>query len=73
MAQSSFAAGTKFVRDGLSCWKTITKAGCEHFPMTTGSRKKAAQWPSFNWVNTTLGNIKTALAGTYQNVSKQHP
>ena len=40
--------------------------------MLTGSGKKAAQWPSFNWVNTTLGNIKTALAGTYHHVSQKH-
>lgn len=72
LAQSSFAAGTNVVSDGLSCWRTVTKAGCDHFPMTTGSGKKAAQWPSFNWVNTTLGNIKTALAGTYHHVSHKH-
>ena len=72
LAQSSFAAGTNVVSDGLSCWQTVTKAGCDHFPMTTGSGKKAAQWPSFNWVNTTLGNIKTALAGTYHHISAKH-
>jgi transposase-like protein len=72
LAQSSFAAGTNVVSDGLSCWQTVTKAGCGHFPMATGGGKKAAQWPSFNWVNTTLGNIKTALAGTYHHVSKKH-
>ena len=92
LAQSSFAAGTNVVSDGLSCWQTVTKAGCDHFPMTTGSGKKAAQWPSFTlrwllpslasrseplacwrgWVNTTLGNIKTALAGTYHHVSAKH-
>ena len=72
LAQSSFAAGTNVVSDGLSCWQTVTKAGCDHFPMTTGSGKKAAQWPSFNWVNTTLGNIKTAIAGTYHHVSAKH-
>jgi len=26
----------------------------------------------FKWVNTTLGNIKTALAGTYHHVSPKH-
>jgi hypothetical protein len=50
----------------------VTKAGCDHFPMTTGSGKKAARWPSFKWVNTTLGNIKNALAGTYHRVSEKH-
>ena len=40
--------------------------------MLSGSGKKAAQGPSFNQVNTTLGNIKTALAGTCHHVSKNH-
>ena len=26
----------------------------------------------FTWVNTALGNIKTALAGTYHHVSAKH-
>ena len=72
LAQSSFAAGSNVVSDGLRCWQAVGKAGCDHFPMSTGSGKKAAQWPSFNWVNTTLGNIKTALAGTYHHVSPKH-
>ena len=53
-------------------WQTVTKAGFIHFPMTMGSGKKAAQWPAFNWANTTLGNVKAALAGTYHNVSQKH-
>lgn len=73
LAQSSFAAGSNVVSDALSCWRVVTMAGCDHLPMATGSGKKAAQWPSFNRVNTTLGNIKTALAGTYHHVSAKHP
>ena len=72
LAQSSCAAGTNVVSDGLSCWKSVETAGCDHFPMLSGSGKQAAQWPSFNWVNTTLGTIKTALAGTYHHVSQKH-
>ena len=33
---------------------------------------KAAKWVPFTWVNTALGNIKTALAGTYHHVSAKH-
>ena len=40
--------------------------------MMTGSGPKAAKWAPFKWVNTTLGNIKTALAGTYHHVSPKH-
>ncbi len=72
LARSSFAAGSNVVSDGLTCWQAVAKAGCAHFPMATGSGRKAAQWPSFNWVDTTLGNIKTARAGTYHHVSPKH-
>jgi hypothetical protein len=92
LARSSFAAGSNIVGDGPSCWKSAEAAGCDHFPMATGSGKKAAQWPSLTrrwllpslasrseplacwrgWVNTTPGNIKTALAGTCHHFDAKH-
>jgi hypothetical protein len=36
------------------------------------SGAKAAKTPRFKWVNTALGNIKTALVGTYRAVREQH-
>jgi transposase-like protein len=72
IAKRDFAAGTDVVSDGLSCWPAVEKAGCSHRPMVTGSGKRAAGWTPFRWVNTTLGNIKTALAGTYHHVSPKH-
>src|SRR3954468_8155663 len=65
LAKRDFAAGTTVASDGLSCWPAVGKAGCSHRPMVTGSGKRAAGWTPFRWVNTTLGNIKTAIAGTY--------
>jgi transposase-like protein len=72
LAQSSFDAGANVVSDGLSCWRAVEAAGCDHLPMKTGHGKRAARWTPFHWVNTTLGNIKTALAGTYHHVSPKH-
>lgn len=72
LAKRDFAAGSNVVSDGLSCWTAVEAAGCDHFPMTTGSGSKAARWAPFKWVNTCLGNIKTALAGTYHQVSPKH-
>jgi transposase-like protein len=72
IAKRDFAPGTNVVSDGLSCWPAVEKAGCEHFPIVTGSGKRAAGWTPFRWVNTTLGNIKTAIAGTYHHVSPKH-
>ena len=40
--------------------------------MKTGHGKRAARWAPFKWVNTTLGNIKTSIAGTYYHVSAKH-
>jgi transposase-like protein len=72
LAKRDFASGSNVVSDGLSCWTAVEAAGCDHFPMTTGSGAKAARWAPFKWVNTCLGNIKTALAGTYHHVSAKH-
>ena len=72
LAKRDFAAGSNVVSDGLSCWTAVEQAGCDHFPMITGSGPQAAKWAPFKWVNTTLGNIKTALAGTYHHVSAKH-
>ena len=69
LAKRDFAAGSNVVSDGLSCWTAVTAAKCSHFPMVTGSGPQAATWAPFEWINTTLGNIKTALAGTYHHVS----
>ena len=65
LAKRDLAAGSNVVTDGLSCWTAVSEAGCDHFPMVTGSGPNAAKWVPFTWVNTALGNIKTALAGTF--------
>src|SRR5829696_9428376 len=72
IAKRDFAPGSTVVSDGLSCWPAVEKAGCEHFPIVTGSGKRAASWTPFRWVDTTLGNLKTAIAGTYHHVSAKH-
>ena len=72
LANRDLAPGTDVISDGLSCWPAVEKAGCAHFPMATGSGKRAAGWAPFKWVNTTLGNIKTAIVGTYHHVSPKH-
>ncbi len=72
LAKRDFAAGSTVVSDGLSCWPAVEKAGCSHRPMATGAGKRAASWTPFKWVNTTLGNVKTAITGTYHHVSAKH-
>jgi hypothetical protein len=72
LAKAAIEPGSTVVSDGLSCRPAVEKAGCSHRPMVTGPGKRAANWAPFRWVNTTLGNIKTAIAGTYHHVSPKH-
>jgi transposase-like protein len=72
LAREHLAPGSTVVSDGLSCWAAVGKAGCDHFPMVTGSGRQAARWAPFKWVNTTLGNIKAAIIGTYRQLSPAH-
>ena len=60
------------VSDGLACFGHVTDAGCAHQAIRTGSGTAAARTPAFKWVNTALGNIKSAIAGTYRAVSSKH-
>ena len=60
------------VSDGLSCFRGVADAGCTHQPICTGSGRKAVLTPAFKWVNTALGNIKTAITGTYRAIRQNH-
>src|SRR5919199_98101 len=66
------ASTARLVTDGLSCWTAAAEAGLDHTAMVTGSGKRAATWSPFKWVNTTLGNVKAAITGTYRRVSPEH-
>ena len=73
LAKRDFAAGSNVVTDGLSCWTAVAASRLR--PLPDGHRLGARRPPSgcpFTWVNTALGNIKTALAGTYHHVSAKH-
>ena len=72
IAKRDLVPGSNVVSDGLSCRPAVEKAGCAHFPMATGAGKKAANWTPLRWVNTALGNVKTAIAGTCHHVSPKH-
>ena len=72
LAKRDLAAGSNVVTDGLSCWTAVSEAGCDHFPMVTDSGPQAAKWAPFKWVNTSLGNIKAAIVGTYRQISPEH-
>ena len=64
--------GTDVVSDGLSCFMGVTDAACSLSAEITGGGAASVANPSFLWVNTMLGNLKTALHGTYHSVSPKH-
>jgi hypothetical protein len=71
-ADTAFAEGVHAVSDALRCFNALTGANSIHIPVKTGSGAKAAKNPHFKWVNTVLGNIKAAMAGTYRAVRAKH-
>ena len=53
------------VSDGLGCFTAICGVGAVHDRTVTGGGKACVKLPQFRAVNTLLGNLKTALSGTY--------
>ena len=45
------------------------RAACSHQAIRTAA---GARMASFKWVNTTLGNIKSAITGTYRKLGPDH-
>ena len=71
-AKHWLAPGAAVVTDGLGCWSALDEAACSHQAIRTGSGRQAARRASFKWVNTTLGNIKSAITGTYRKLGPDH-
>ena len=71
-AKHWLAPGAAVVTDGLGCWSALEEAACSHQAIRTGSGRQAARMASFKSVNTTLGNIKSAITGTYRKLGPDH-
>jgi transposase-like protein len=72
LANSILKQGSRVLTDGLRCFKGLEVAGCTHEVVISGKGRKSVQNPLFKWVNTTLGNIKSSLDGTFRKVSEKH-
>jgi transposase-like protein len=72
LAKRNFAPASTVVSDGLKCFTAVINAGCVHQPIIAGAGRRAALNPAFKWVNTTLGNIKSAITGTYRAIRDKH-
>ena len=66
------APGTEVVTDALSCWSTLDGTAASHEASCAGSGRKAARMAPVKWVNTTLGNIKSAIVGTCRKLGPDH-
>lgn len=64
-AATSLAAPATLVSDGLGCFTAVRGTGILHEPHVTGGGAASVKHPEFLAVNTVLGNLKTAFAGTY--------
>jgi hypothetical protein len=71
-ARRSLDPSRTVLSDGLACFSHVSDAGCEHQAIRTGSGPAAVRTPAFKWVKTALGNIKSAIVGTYRAISSQH-
>lgn len=59
------ATSATVVSDGLWCFRSTAIVGATHQRFATGGGSASAELPQFNAINTLLGNLKTAIGGTY--------
>ena len=71
-AKAKLASSCEVISDGLACFRAVTDQGCSHSSIVTGGGRKSVEKPAFKWVNTSLGNIKSALTGTYRQQASKH-
>jgi transposase-like protein len=64
-ARRFMAAGSHIVSDGLDCFTAFGAVNMTHQREVVGKGRRSTDMPCFAWINTLLGNLKTALAGTY--------
>jgi hypothetical protein len=64
-AAQHIAPSAKVVTDGLWCFQAAAIVGAQHERVVTGGGKASVKLPQFKAVNTLLGNLKTAISGTY--------
>jgi ribosomal protein L37AE/L43A len=64
-AAQHIAPSATVVSDGLWCFRGTQIVGAAHERLVTGGGKSSVKLPQFKAINTLLGNLKTAIGGTY--------
>ncbi len=69
-SRQNLAKGSTVISDGLACFNGVIEAGCLHDKIVCGGGRASVEEPEFYWVNTILGNLKSALRSTYSCYSR---
>jgi transposase-like protein len=71
---ATLAPTARVVSDGLACFRSVTAAGCAHEPVIVEktSHGCSEKVPEFRWVNIVLGNVKTAITGTFHSIRRPY-
>ena len=64
--------GSAVISDGLACFNGLADAGFEHNPIVCGGGRASVENDQFYWVNTALGNLKSALRSTYHSFKPKY-
>ena len=71
-SQQHLEPGSTVISDGLACFNAVTDTGCVHDRIVCGGGRASVEETEFYWVNTVLGNLKSALRSTYHSVSARY-
>ena len=71
-SQKYLTEGCTVISDGLACFNAVTLTGCEHDRIVCGGGRASVEEPEFYWVNTVLGNLKSALRSSYHAVRPKY-
>ena len=71
-AEANLEKGAKTVSDGLYCFEALKEAGYTQKVIVTSYVKRPQNIPAFKWLNTILGNVKSAITGSCRFVSRKH-
>jgi ISXO2-like transposase domain/Transposase zinc-ribbon domain len=69
-AAANIEPGSWIVSNGLNCFPGVKRVGKKHLPVVTGGGRP--KHPFFKWVNTSLGNLKSAIIGTCRSFDEQY-
>jgi len=64
-SERALAPGSQVTTDGLLGFEVLGRLGHTHHVVVPPRGKTGTEIPPFRWLNIVLGNLKTALSGTY--------